>query len=85
MHVGEQLEISGLEQREYFDYSNGRRFSVYDDDNDESGSNCAKDYGGGWWFKTCHVICLNCRDGILGGFSGGKNVVKTSMLLLKTG
>jgi len=36
------------------------RFSTHDYDNDQSGgSNCAKSYGGGWWFNDCGNSCLN--------------------------
>ena len=39
---------------------NNMKFSTKDRDNDKSGGvNCAADYGGGWWFKTCHPSNLN--------------------------
>ena len=36
-------------------YHNGQQFSTYDADNDVSPSNCAHDFGGGFWFKNCGV------------------------------
>ena len=33
---------------------NGMQFSTTDRDNDVMGSNCARTFGGGWWFSTCY-------------------------------
>ena len=43
---------------------NGRKFSTYDNDNDQSSSNCAVEIGGaknngGWWYDICWSINLN--------------------------
>ncbi|PIK56432.1 hypothetical protein BSL78_06676 [Apostichopus japonicus] len=38
---------------------NGYRFSTYDLDNDNSGSNCASTYHGAWWYTACHSSNLN--------------------------
>lgn len=46
----------------------GQKFSTYDRDNDESGSNCAAVYGGGFWFRNCATACFN---GIKYSFWGG--------------
>lgn len=35
-------------------YHNHRRFSTFDKDQDHWGNNCAKVYGGGYWFNNCH-------------------------------
>ncbi|XP_049548315.1 fibrinogen-like protein 1 [Anopheles darlingi] len=38
----------------------GMKFSTPDRDKDSSaGSNCAKEYQGGWWFHACHNSFLN--------------------------
>ena len=34
------------------------KFSTKDQDNDESG-NCAEQYQGAWWYKSCYVSNLN--------------------------
>ena len=41
-------------------YHNGMNFTTYDQDNDESGGNCAADGGAGWWFNSCYQLCLTC-------------------------
>ena len=38
---------------------NGMKFSTYDSDHDNNGGNCAVYMGGGWWFNSCHVLCVN--------------------------
>ena len=43
---------------------NGMTFSAYDADHDGASTNCAKSYGGGWWYNSCHYICLNGKYGI---------------------
>ena len=40
-------------------YSNGKKFTTLDRDNDEYSSNCASRYHGGWWFQHCYNIHLN--------------------------
>ena len=35
------------------------QFSTKDNDNDESGVNCATMWKGAWWYKDCHVSNLN--------------------------
>ena len=44
-------------------YHNGLPFSTYDADHDKSIYNCAYDYGGGWWWNSCHRLALNGRYG----------------------
>ena len=40
-------------------YYNGAKFSTADNDNDESGSNCAAGSKSGNWYKNCYYIDLN--------------------------
>ncbi|KAE8581639.1 hypothetical protein XENTR_v10024867 [Xenopus tropicalis] len=41
------------------------RFSTHDDDNDRShNTECADEYGGGWWYDSCYVAQLNRKNGI---------------------
>ena len=40
-------------------YHNNRDFSTFDQDNDESGANCAVSYKGAWWYGACHQSNLN--------------------------
>ena len=43
-----------------FSYQNGFRFSAKDMDVDGStGSNCAQDFKGAWWYGACHRSNLN--------------------------
>ncbi|CAL4168042.1 unnamed protein product [Meganyctiphanes norvegica] len=35
-------------------YSNGMKFTTYDEDNDTDGSNCAIQWSGGFWYHSCY-------------------------------
>ena len=51
-----KLTIGGYSGDARFDamaYSNVRPFSTYDADHDTWANNCARDYGGGFWFGAC--------------------------------
>ncbi|XP_065356964.1 angiopoietin-related protein 2-like isoform X2 [Calliphora vicina] len=59
--VGDATDIYKLKSLGQYDgtavdgmsINTGKKFSTIDYDNDESYSNCAKDCGGGGWFKSC--------------------------------
>ena len=39
---------------------NGQQFSTFDSDNDrESSRNCAADFGGGFWWRSCGASSVN--------------------------
>ncbi|XP_058123373.1 ryncolin-2-like [Anopheles coustani] len=40
-------------------YHNGRKFSTFDQDNNEYSKNCAKEFRGAWWFTYCYHTHLN--------------------------
>ena len=43
-------------------YSNGAMFSTNDSDNDlNTGGSCAKQYGGGFWYKNCSKVRFTSR------------------------
>ena len=42
-------------------YHNRVKFSTRDNDNDQSGGNCALNWKGGWWYKSCAYANLNGR------------------------
>ena len=42
-------------------HHNGSRFSTRDNDNDNSGDNCAQDFTGAWWYNNCYASNLNGR------------------------
>ena len=40
-------------------YHNDMEYSTKDNDNDQSGYNCAVEWTGAWWYKNCHWANLN--------------------------
>ena len=45
-----------------FNYHNKAYFSTPDNDNDNTGCNCADINESGWWFKSCNTINLNTHS-----------------------
>ena len=75
-------------------YHNGKAFSTKDRDNDTHNSkNCAADYKGAWWYKSCHHVNIN---GLYVGnkvddkgmrwytFKGSQSMKTTSMMMRRT-
>jgi len=56
-----QLHASGFSGNagDSLAHHNGRKFSTYDQDNDDHVSFCARKYRGSWWYGTCHDANLN--------------------------
>ena len=52
LHIGKAEGPSGA--NDALRYHNGKPFSTFDNDNDDTGDNCATLYGGGWWFSSCY-------------------------------
>ena len=53
---GYQLNVGGYTGnagKDAMAYSNGRRFTTYDVDNDHYSRNCAVNLGGGFWYTMC--------------------------------
>ena len=46
---------------------NGRSFDTRDKDNDASSLNCAVEFTGAWWYKSCHDSNLNGQWGASNG------------------
>lgn len=73
---GYRLHVGGYSGNasDAFEYQNGMRFSAIDRDNDISGTNCAANYEGGWWFSHCQHVNLNGRYNLgLTWFVQGRN------------
>ena len=75
-----RLSISGYDSRStagdgltpyknFYDegYHNGMAFTTMDNDNDESGENCATRWHGAWWYWSCYWSSLNGKYDVGGG------------------
>ncbi|WAR29941.1 FCN1-like protein [Mya arenaria] len=52
-------------------YHDGMAFTTYDHDMDQSSvSNCANDYHGAWWYKSCYSANLNGQYFVPGTHNG---------------
>ena len=56
-------------------YHNGQIFTTYDQDHDSSsGSNCAVQFRGAWWYKNCFYVNLN-GEYLTGGVTASRGVI----------
>jgi len=56
------IEKENMGSNDLMALSDGAKFSTIDNKNNEPGSrDCAKRYGGGWWFRDCSDLCGNCQ------------------------
>jgi len=62
---------------------NGMKFTAYDRDNDNAGSNCASGRGGGWWYSCCKWACLTCNYQHAEWWSLDGGYVDTSRMMIK--
>jgi len=82
-----KLQVSGYSGNAHYDsfkYHNGRMFSTYDRDNDQSSGNCAGLRGGGFWYKDCYRCGVNNAPNVVSWFGlPGGNALLTSRMWLK--
>ena len=80
--VGKSNTVISDSQLNYF---KDRAFSAHDRDQDTwKSTNCASANKGGWWFRSCNHICLNCdqknyRFGGMWGKRGKVPLTETKM------
>ncbi|XP_050430438.1 protein scabrous-like [Adelges cooleyi] len=58
---GYRLNVSGYQGNasDALSFQNGHQFSTADRDQDDSATNCAANYEGGWWYSRCQHANLN--------------------------
>lgn len=62
LHLGDRPRLGGYSRYRklgLFSYNNGYNFTTIDRDI----SGCSNRFKGGWWFKRCYYLCLNCNRG----------------------
>uniref|UniRef100_A0A182WM15 Fibrinogen C-terminal domain-containing protein n=1 Tax=Anopheles minimus TaxID=112268 RepID=A0A182WM15_9DIPT len=74
-------------------YSNGMKFSTFDEDNDKGSGQCAVVYHGAWWYNACYHSNLNAKysPGATGditammNWSGNGKIIlrKTSRMMIR--
>lgn len=59
--TGYSLTVSGFKGNatDALSFQNGHKFSTLDHDQDDSTTNCAASYEGGWWYSRCQHANLN--------------------------
>ncbi|XP_050535348.1 protein scabrous [Daktulosphaira vitifoliae] len=59
--TGYLLSVSGFKGNatDALSFQNGHKFSTLDHDQDDSTTNCAANYEGGWWYSRCQHANLN--------------------------
>ncbi|XP_071174852.1 ficolin-2-like isoform X1 [Mytilus edulis] len=93
---GYQLMVSKYDGTagDSFTRQNGHKFTTFDRDNDDYGSNCAVKFKGAWWYEACHRSNLNGvyfhghHDEFATGinwftFRGYHSSMKTTMMMIR--
>jgi len=60
-----RLEVSGYSGnagRDALSNQNRKKFTTFDRDNDQNSGNCARRWGGGFWYNNCYHCGVNCYD-----------------------
>ena len=58
LHVGKRISKVNMGDYDPMSWSDGQEFSTIDHSEGDVG--CARDWGGGWWFRECYMFCGTC-------------------------